>query len=80
MSPAAPGFNAEAMGGDRIRLVAGPRDGDGDDVLLTELDGRFWTAEVTASFTGRVVGLFATQGTVTFTGFHAEGSDAPADV
>ena len=25
MSPAAPGFNAEAMGGDRIRLVASPR-------------------------------------------------------
>ena len=76
MSPAAPGFNAEAMGGDRIRLVASPRDGDGEDVLLTELDGRFWTAEVTASFTGRVVGLFATEGTVAFTRFRAEGSDA----
>ena len=80
MSPAAPGFNAESMGGDRIRLVASPRDGGGEDVLLTELDGRFWTAEVTASFTGRVVGLFATEGTVTFARFHAEGSDAPADV
>ena len=45
-------------------------------MLLTELDGRFWTAEVTASFTGRVVGLFATEGTVTFTRFRAEGSDA----
>ena len=67
------------MGGDRIRLVASPRRG-GEDVLLTELDGRFWTAEVTASFTGRVVGLFATEGTVTFARFHAEGSDAPADV
>ena len=80
MSPAAPGFNAEAMGGDRIRLVAGPVGGGGEDVLLTELDGRFWTAEVTASFTGRVVGLFATMGTVTFTRFHAEGSDALTDV
>ncbi len=76
MSPAASGFNAESMGGDRIRLVASPRDGSGDDVLLTELDGRFWTAEVTASFTGRVVGLFATEGTVAFTRFRAEGSDA----
>ena len=56
-----------------------PRTG-GEDVLLTELDGRFWTAEVTASFTGRVVGLFATEGTVTFTRFHAEGSDAQASL
>ena len=64
------------MGGDRIRLVASPRDGAARTSLLTELDGRFWTAEVTASFTGRVVGLFATEGTVTFTRFHAEGSDA----
>ena len=63
----------EAMGGDRVRLVARA---DGEDVLLTELDGRFWTAEVTASFTGRVVGLFATEGTTTFTRFHAEGTDA----
>ena len=47
--PPATGFDAEAMGGDRIRLVAGT---GGEDVLLTELDGRFWTAEVTASFTG----------------------------
>ena len=46
--------------------------------MLTELDGRFWTAETTASFTGRVVGIFATEGTVTFSGFHAEGSDAMA--
>ena len=72
-APAAPGFTAEAMGGDRVRLVARAHD---EDVLLAELDGRFWTAEVTASFTGRVVGLFATEGTVTFGRFHAEGSDA----
>ena len=64
---------AEALGGDRVRLVA--RAG-GEDVVLTELDGRFWTAEVTASFTGRVVGLFATEGTLTFTRFRAEGTDA----
>ena len=74
MSPPATGFTAEAMGGDRVRLVARAR--AGEDVLLTELDGRFWTAEVTASFTGRVVGLFATEGTVTFTRFRAEGTDA----
>jgi hypothetical protein len=77
MSPPATGFSTEALGGDRVRLVASAA---GERVLLTELDGRFWTAEVTASFTGRVVGLFATKGTVTFGRFHAEGSDAQADV
>jgi beta-xylosidase len=75
MAPPALGFSAEALGGDRVRLVARA---NGEDVLLTELDGRFWTAEVTASFTGRVVGLFATEGTVTFAGFRTEGSDAEA--
>jgi len=52
-------FSTEALGGDRIRLLAG-------DTLLAELDGRYWTAETCASFTGRVMGLFATEGTVTF--------------
>jgi xylan 1,4-beta-xylosidase len=61
------------MGGDRIRLVASA---GGVDVVLTVLDGRFWTAETTASFTGRVVGLYATDGTMTFTSFRSEGSDA----
>ena len=76
MAPPAVGFSAEALGGDRVRLVARAGHGGGEDVLLAELDGRFWTAEVTASFTGRVVGLFATEGTVTFTRFRAEGTDA----
>lgn len=67
------GFASEAMGGDRVRLVASA---DGADVVLTELDGRYWTAETTVSFTGRVVGLYATHGTVGFTGFRSEGSDA----
>jgi len=73
MTPPAVGYSAEAMGGDRIRLVASA---GGDEIVLAELDGRFWTAETTASFTGRVVGLFATEGTTTFTRFRAEGSDA----
>jgi xylan 1,4-beta-xylosidase len=73
MAPPATGFSAEALGGDRVRLVARA---NGEDVLLTVLDGRFWTAEVAASFTGRVIGLFATEGTMTFTRLHAEGSDA----
>jgi beta-xylosidase len=57
------GFSSEAMGGDRVRLVAAA---GGVEVLLTELDGRFWTAETAASFTGRVAGVFASAGTVTF--------------
>jgi hypothetical protein len=72
MAPAEPGFTAAAMGGDRIRLFAG-------DTLVTELDGRYWTAETAASFTGRVVGLYAADGTVTFADFRYRGSErAPA--
>jgi len=68
MAPAEPGFNSAAMGGDRIRLLAG-------DNLLTELDGRYWTAETAASFTGRVIGLYADEGTVTFGGFRYRGTE-----
>jgi hypothetical protein len=73
MSPPAGGFGSESFGGDRIRLVA--RAG-GDDVLLTELDGRFWTAETCVSFTGRVLGLYATGGTVRFADFRYCGSES----
>jgi beta-xylosidase len=50
LSPPPSGFNPAALGGDRIRLLAG-------GTLLAELDGRYWTAETCASFTGRVIGL-----------------------
>jgi beta-xylosidase len=72
-APPAGGFSAEAMGGDRIRLIARA---DGEDVLLTELDGRFWTAETCASFTGRVVGLYAVEGTVGFADYRYRGSES----
>ena len=68
MGLAEPGFTPEAMGGDRIRLYAG-------GTLLAELDGRYWTAETCTSFTGRVLGLFATDGTVAFRDFRYRGSD-----
>ncbi|UGQ11027.1 hypothetical protein LO772_30150 [Yinghuangia sp. ASG 101] len=55
------------MGGDRIRLVAA--DLSGDERLLAELDGRHWSVETAAPFTGRVVGMLAEEGTVHFTGF-----------
>ena len=64
-------FDSAALGGDRIRLLAG-------GTLVAELDGRYWTAETCASFTGRVIGLYASQGTVRFGGWRYRGSDAGA--
>ena len=63
------GFDFVAMGGDRIRLLAA-------DTLVTELDGRYWTSETCASFTGRVIGLYASEGTVSFADFRYRGTDA----
>ncbi len=67
--PPRAGFDTAAMGGDRIRLLAG-------DTLLAELDGRYWTAETCASFTGRVIGMYASQGTVSFAEFRYLGTEA----
>jgi xylan 1,4-beta-xylosidase len=68
LSPPPAGLTPAAMGGDRIRLLAA-------GTLITELDGRYWTAETCASFTGRVIGLYASRGTVRFTDFRYQGSD-----
>ena len=73
MTPPPAAFTPEALGGDRIRLVA---TGDDQEVLLTELDGRFWTAESCASFTGRVIGLYATDGTVAFADYRYRGTES----
>ncbi len=67
--PPPTGFSTEAMGGDRVRLYAGGH-------LVTELDGRYWTAETTASFVGRVTGMYAGEGTVTFKEFRYTGSES----
>lgn len=67
--PPPAGFNATAMGGDRVRLLAA-------GVLVAELDGRYWTAETCASFTGRVIGLYASQGTVSFGRWKYWGTEA----
>jgi hypothetical protein len=56
------------MGGDRIRLYAA-------GTLLADLDGRYWTAETCASFTGRVIGLYAADGTVRFADYRYRGTD-----
>ena len=69
LSPPPSGSTPAALGGDRIRLYAG-------GTQLAELDGRYWTAETCASFTGRVIGLYASAGTVSFAGFRYRGTDA----
>jgi beta-xylosidase len=69
MSPPSFGFTPAALGGDRVRLLAGT-------TLLAELDGRYWTAETCASFTGRVIGLYASLGTVRFRSWKYRGTDA----
>ena len=68
MTPPQAGFNSAAMGSDRIRLLAA-------GTQVTELDGRYWTAETCASFTGRVIGLYASEGTVRFAHFRYHGCD-----
>lgn len=64
---------ADMMTSDVIRFVARPA--DGDDVVLTRVDGRYLSAETAASFTGRVLGLFAVSGTVTFDALRYTGSE-----
>ena len=66
------GLDFVAMGGDRIRLLAA-------GTLVTELDGRYWTSETCASFTGRVIGLYASAGTVSFADFRYRGTDGLMD-
>lgn len=57
--------------GDLIRLSA--VDETGTETVLTEVDGRFWSVEFAAPFTGRVTGMFAEDGTVHFADFHYHG-------
>jgi hypothetical protein len=48
---------------------------DGHRVELAEIDGRFLSSEVTESFTGRVIGVYAVAGLVSFHRWIAEGDD-----
>jgi xylan 1,4-beta-xylosidase len=70
--PPGTGFSADALGADRIRLIASTT---GEEEVLAELDGRYWTAETAASFTGRVVGVYAEEGTVAVTSFVYRGTE-----
>lgn len=48
---------------------------DGERVELAQVDGRFLSSEVTESFTGRVIGVYALNGVVSFHRWIAEGDE-----
>lgn len=50
------------------RITLGARI-DGEEHVLARLDGRHWSFETTGSFTGRVLGVYASAGSVEFTEF-----------
>ncbi|WP_296664935.1 glycoside hydrolase family 43 protein [Demequina sp.] len=58
---------------DVVRLVVRAQ---GEEHVLAEIDGRSLSAETAGSFTGRVVGMFAVSGDVSFRDWRYEGSDA----
>ena len=76
VSPTVELTGAPILGGDRIRLIAADQSGE---VVLAELDGRYWSHETTQTFTGRVVGMFAAEGQVGFLDFRYEGWDGTAE-
>jgi len=65
-------FRDGQVGGGTIRLWASV---DGAQTDLAEVDGRYWSFEVAKSFTGRVLGLYAADGTVTFDQITYRGKD-----
>jgi xylan 1,4-beta-xylosidase len=62
----------EMMTSDFVNFIA--RSGD-EETVLARVDGRYLTAETAASFTGRVIGLFAVTGIVTFDAYRYTGSE-----
>lgn len=70
------GFVPAAAGGGTVRLVAA---GGGREVVLAEFDGRWWSFEVAKSFTGRVFGVYAADGTVHVADLRYTGTDAVPD-
>ena len=69
--PAGSDFS-KLMTSDYVRFVA--RSGERETVLAT-VDGRYLSAETAASFTGRVIGVFAVSGRVTFDDYRYTGSN-----
>lgn len=62
LAPGGQGFNLDAQTSDFIRL--GYLDINGDKQQVAEFDGRYLSAEVTCSFTGRVIGVYALDSSV----------------
>ena len=60
-------FGVAMLSSDRIILSA--RGADGEIVTVAEVDGRYLSAETAASFTGRVIGLYAVDGLASFARF-----------
>jgi beta-xylosidase len=61
-----------AHGPDVLRLGI---EEQGELMAITELDGRYLSTEVAGGFTGRVIGMYAAEGTVAFDWFEYEGAD-----
>ncbi|WP_232838288.1 glycoside hydrolase family 43 protein [Streptomyces geranii] len=68
------GTGPDALGPDLVRLSF---ETDAGRVELAALDGRYVSAETAAAFTGRVVGMYATEGSVAFDRFRYRGEDPP---
>lgn len=74
-----PSTGLTRLAADMVRLSVradGPANTDEEWTTLALLDGRYVSAEATASFTGRAVGLYAAGGTVDADWFSYEGHDA----
>ena len=65
------------LGGERIHLVVHHADGGTE---LAALDGRYWSYEVAQSFTGRVLGVYAADGSVSFRQIRYEGRAEAATI
>jgi xylan 1,4-beta-xylosidase len=76
-SPGSAGPGGLAVAPDVVHLSVDTGDGPAE---LAALDGRYVSAETSASFTGRVVGMYAVRGSVAFERFRYEGRDPEADL
>ncbi len=70
--PASRDFRDGMVGADTVTLWA---EAAGTRTVLAELDGRYWTYESAKSFTGRVLGLYAVDGTSRSVTARYEGGD-----
>jgi hypothetical protein len=74
-SPEAPGI--EPTGPDTIAFWLGDPDAEGAQPLA-ELEGRYLSTEVATGFTGRVIGMYAVDGTVAFDWFRYSPASSPS--